>query len=1208
MSTDNLTTLIVVLKNEINIEKEGCIIQFGNGANLDTIRALAAEKLNITDGYANIRLLNSKGELFDSIDKVRNQQVVYVDIKTKIQETIPGPMKLPFVGNLYDMVPNLVEGWMRQFEKYGPVVEISLLGKILVGTNSPAVAEVFAKESEYFTKKITKSGLGEVKEFAGQGLFTTDTDEMDWQLAHKLLMPAFSPRAIKAYQVEMAIIAQQTINVFEQFKPHEPVEIIEWTTNLTFETIGRIGFGYDFNLLVGRDQEQNPFIEAMGYCLNLALQRMQQAQFVKQLPIEANRRFDRSVRLMHDIVENVIRERKESPDASNKEKDLLGYMLNARDEHNLGLSDDNIRDQVVTFLIAGHDTTANTLAWTLYELAKHPEVQAKVLQEIADNHITHEEAPTPEQISNLKYMHQVFKEVLRKYPPVRNLGKFCKKDCILPGGYKIKAGTPCTVQVYAMHHNKDVYPDPEHFDPERWNPEEEQKRSRFAWLPFSTGPRACIGMAFALQEAKTVLSMLLHRFDFRHDGPKVRWDPKMPTTKPQDLFMTIHPRENFPEPNGKAASKKSATVTERDAKQTALPVISDTIDTKVELPPITFLYGTQTGTAQDYATILSEQARSFGFTQVTLCEMDKWKVLADGKFISNDKDNKKLDKQLVIICTATYNGQPPDNAENFDKFLDKKMRETDHENILTGLSYAVFGLGNKNWRTYQRFPNKINQCLGEFGAERFFTSGEGDSDKDMDATFNDWCARFWSHLLDTYGITASESNSVVPSAAAAKESSVKVKFIQTSNKEAWEKATNDFYGSPNAVILANKELQKDGSPRSTRHIEIDISKLLGVGEQGHLYHAGDHLEVMPENSKVIVEAIALKFSWVLDSVFEIDKETLLNVSPRSVASNVKGPCTIRNMLTYYADVTSPPSRAVLGYFATQLKLTAPETASEFEKLIMPDSNNQDQYPNFIKQHRTLLDLISAYPQVNRLDLGQFLAAVPVIQPRRYSIACSPLVYPQHAHLTVGVVDDVINDRHYPGLCSSFLKRAYDLSIRATLKSCKNTFSLPQDPSVPLIMISAGTGLAPFRGFLQERKAQIDILGQDKVASSVLFFGCRRADQDYIYEEELESYSKNGVLSKLYVVFSRNVEKSPIKYVQHQILANATQVWNMLYPTDNNTKPAAVYICGSGAMSRDVRRTFYNLAVSFGVAATEEEAEALILKLIDEKRYNEDVWG
>ncbi|KAG1121884.1 hypothetical protein G6F37_014158 [Rhizopus arrhizus] len=106
----------------------------------------------------------------------------------------------------------------------------------------------------------------------------------------------------------MGIIAQQTMRIFEQYRPDEPVEILEWTTNLTFETIGRIGFGYEFNLLVDRDQEQNAFIEAMGYCLRQAVQRMQQAAFVKQLPIEANRRFDRSVRLMHEVVENVIRE------------------------------------------------------------------------------------------------------------------------------------------------------------------------------------------------------------------------------------------------------------------------------------------------------------------------------------------------------------------------------------------------------------------------------------------------------------------------------------------------------------------------------------------------------------------------------------------------------------------------------------------------------------------------------------------------------------------------------------------------------------------------------------------------------------------------------------------------------------------------------------------------------------------------------------
>lgn len=287
----------------------------------------------------------------------------------------------------------------------------------------------------------------------------------------------------------MGIISQQAIKILEQFTPEEPVEILDWTTNITFETIGRIGFGYDFNLLNDRNQPPNDFIEAMGYCLKQSIQRMQQAQFIKSLPIAVNRKFDASIKLMHSIVDSVIVERKNSEDAKDMNKDLLGYMLNARDENDLGLSDENIRDQVVTFLIAGHDTTANTLAWTLYELSRNPDVKTKVLQEIADNHITWKELPSSDQISNLKYTYQVIKEILRMYPPVRALGKYCKEDCIIPGGYKVKANTTCAVQVFAMHHNEKIYPDPYRFDPERWTPEEEQKRSVYAWLPFSTGPR-----------------------------------------------------------------------------------------------------------------------------------------------------------------------------------------------------------------------------------------------------------------------------------------------------------------------------------------------------------------------------------------------------------------------------------------------------------------------------------------------------------------------------------------------------------------------------------------------------------------------------------------------------------------------------------------------------------------------------------------------
>lgn len=162
----------------------------------------------------------------------------------------------------------------------------------------------------------------------------------------------------------MGVISLQTIKTLEQYDPSEKVEILDWTTRLTFETIGRCGFGYDFGLLDSKDTPNHPFIDAMAYCLKHAVARLQQMSFVKHLPLEQNRHFDRSVKLMNDTVDEVIKERKSGPEAGDMHKDLLGFMLNARDEHQLGLSDENIRYQVVTFLIAGHDVSLfNLRGW-----------------------------------------------------------------------------------------------------------------------------------------------------------------------------------------------------------------------------------------------------------------------------------------------------------------------------------------------------------------------------------------------------------------------------------------------------------------------------------------------------------------------------------------------------------------------------------------------------------------------------------------------------------------------------------------------------------------------------------------------------------------------------------------------------------------------------------------------------------------------------
>lgn len=184
------------------------------------------------------------------------------------------------------------------------------------------------------------------------------------------------------------------------------------------------------------------------------------------------------------------------------------------------------------------------------------------------------------------------------------------------------------------------------------------------------------------------------------DGPDVTFDPQMATTKPVDLFMNILPRTDMPTPTSEplpAVPKKPASekAPHPDALINHLQQQKDQNTEK--LPSITFLFGTQTGTAQDYASQLASQARAFGFKNVEMVEMDHWKAL-QGKYEPSPNGD------LVVICTATYNGQPPDSAEKFSKFLEAKSGSEANKKMFSGLKYAVFGLGNVQWRTYQRFP------------------------------------------------------------------------------------------------------------------------------------------------------------------------------------------------------------------------------------------------------------------------------------------------------------------------------------------------------------------------------------------------------------------------------------------------------------------------------------------------------------------------
>jgi cytochrome P450 / NADPH-cytochrome P450 reductase len=426
---------------------------------------------------------------------------------------------------------------------------------------------------------------------------------------------------------------------------------------------------------------------------------------------------------------------------------------------------------------------------------------------------------------------------------------------------------------------------------------------------------------------------------------------------------------------------------------------------------------------------------------------------------------------------------------------------------------------------------------------------------------------------------------------------LEIQFVQISEDAKWTSASKNVNGEYTGEITVNTELQNvELSKRSTRHFEIDISKLQSPDTDKHRYLAGDHLEILPENSDVVIEKVALGFGLILDSVFEITNVDITSVSSRSLAVTIKGPCTVRNALKYYADIYSAPSRYMLAYFAARLQKTHPDVAATFSDVIVPGDKGQVAYNEFIKEHRNLLDLQRKYP-LKELSLKEFLCAVAVMQPRRYSIASSPLKYKDSAYLAVGIVDDVINNRHYPGLTSGYLGQSQPpCPLRARIKSSKSSFCLPSDEKTPIIMIAAGTGVSPFVGFLQER----EVLKSN--AEAHLFFGCRHPDQDFIYRDVFEGYERSGVITKLYPAFSRYGEDNPRKYVQHQIMANAGVIWRLL------SQGAVIYVCGAGTMSRDVRHTFGLMAKSFGGAKTDEEATELLYDLMSSGRYNEDVWG
>jgi cytochrome P450 / NADPH-cytochrome P450 reductase len=1078
-------------------------------------------------------------------------------------EPIPQPPGYPVLGNLFDVkrgADTPIQALMKLARQYGPIFRLRVGSSNLVVVSGFDLVDELS-DDERFDKMLGR-GLLNARAVAGDGLFTSWTQEPNWRKAHNILLPSFSARAIKDYFPMMTDIAMQLVEKWERLNPDEEIDVPAEMTRLTLDTIGLCGFDYRFNSFYR--EEPHPFVASMVRCLDLAMQQQTRLSLGHRLRVREHRQFHEDTTYMNSLVDKIIAERRGSAEEA-QPKDLLNAMLTGVDrETGEPLDDVNIRYQIITFLIAGHETTSGLLSFALYFLLNNREVLERAYEEV--DRVLGDElsvAPTYAQVRRLRYVSQVLKESLRLWPTAPAFTRHAYEPTVLGGKYQLDKQTSLTVLTPMLHRDPKVWGEnPEEFDPERFAPEAEQSIPTNAYKPFGTGQRACIGRQFAMLEATLVLGMILQRFepvDYTNYELKLK---QTLTIKPADFRIRVRARtsRSASAPAGAPPAEQPpvAEQEEPDATPAAAVVQGST--------PLLSLYGSNLGTAEGIAHQIAGDARTHGFS-TTVAPLD-------------DYVDKLPREGAVVITTSSYNGTPPDNAARFFEWLCNDSLEA---NALKDVSYTVFGCGDHDWAaTYQRVPKMIDASMESHGAKRIYERGEGDASDDFDGEFRGWYDHLFGSLASALGTSIEAPETVVHGHR------YEVEVITEPTEEASPLVAE--YDARPMEILANRELQnKSGahpSERSTRHIELALP-------EGVTYQAGHHLGVLPHNGEALVRRVLERFELSGGALIRIRNNTR-----SKTFLPVDRAVPVSALLSRYLDLQGVARRSEIQVLAEYT-----ECPPEKEKLLALGSDDPDSVARYreeiLEKNVSLIDLLEEHRSCE-LPFNIYLELLPALRPRYYSISSSPLLDPKKCSITVGVIDAPARSGRgeYRGVCSAYLAELPVGSVvEGFVRPPSTPFVPPEDPATPMIMVAAGTGLAPFRGFLQERavaKKQGKQVGQ-----SSLFFGCRNPEQDYIYEEELEEFAREGI-TDLECAFSR-VEGQPKTYVQNRIEAQREEIWPLL------EGDATVYVCGdAGRMAPDVERAFVELFRE-EKGASEEEAEGWMAELKASSRYLLDVW-
>lgn len=413
---------------------------------------------------------------------------------------LPRAPGVPFLGNLPELARRTNHVAITDLvRRYGAPLDVRLGPISLVPLVRPEHAQQMLVEGRGVYQKLAE--LDPLRLLVGHGLFSSEGEL--WQSQRRLMQPHFTPKAVQRYAEDIRAATSATLRRWEG---RAEVDALHESMRLAMDVIGRSMFG------VPEIGEAGPLGAAIGTALELASRRMFELSAPLWLPTPTNRRFLAARGRADAFIFDVIRRRRAGLTGSQDARDLLDVLLRARDdESGRGMSDEQLRDEVMTVFIAGHETTAVTLTWALTLLARHPEVEARLHAEVD---ALADDLPGLGDIPRLSYTRQVVDETLRLYPAVWALPRTAAQDGEI-GGYRIPRGTIVNVLVHLLHRQPDVWPDPERFDPERFAPAAVAGRHKHAYMPFGAGHRICIGMHFALLELVLALASVARRYRLR---------------------------------------------------------------------------------------------------------------------------------------------------------------------------------------------------------------------------------------------------------------------------------------------------------------------------------------------------------------------------------------------------------------------------------------------------------------------------------------------------------------------------------------------------------------------------------------------------------------------------------------------------------------------------------------------------------------------